>query len=143
MYYSNHNLQDEAQVEMTKRVSRGFWSRLLGFADNSLCSFECAYSNLNQKHRTDDGIQTINIDQIIGTVSRESGFDSRFHPTKSVSQQRWIRIYMGYLRGDAIPAIEVYQLGDEYFVIDGHHRVSVARAIGKKMIEAHVITVGV
>jgi hypothetical protein len=65
-------------------------------------------------------------------------FDRRFRPTTSRTRGRWERIAAARRRGEALPPISVYRIGDLYFVRDGHHRVSVARAMGDTVIDAYV-----
>jgi hypothetical protein len=87
------------------------------------------------------GLQTIPIDSIVGSVDRSREFDRRFRPTTSRVRGRWQRIAEAQRRGEAMPPISVYRIGDMHFVKDGHHRVSVARAMGRKEIDAYVTEV--
>ena len=87
------------------------------------------------------GLETIPLDSILGTVDRAKGFDREFRPTSSRVRARWERIANAVRRGEAMPPISVYRIGDVYFVRDGHHRVSVARALGHNVIEAYVVEV--
>jgi hypothetical protein len=87
------------------------------------------------------GLQTIPLDSIVGTVDRAREFDRRFRPTSRRVRQRWERIAKAMRRGEAMPPIEVYRIGDMHFVVDGHHRVSVARELGWDMIDAYVIEI--
>ncbi|HEY0936103.1 MAG TPA: chromosome partitioning protein ParB [Trebonia sp.] len=84
------------------------------------------------------GLQTIRLDTIVGTVDSARDFDRRFRPTNGRSRERWERLALAQRRGEAIPPIEVYRVGDLHFVQDGHHRVSIAMATGAKTIEAYV-----
>ncbi len=86
------------------------------------------------------GLQTIAIDSIVGTVDRHkaASFDSSFRPAPW-SRGRWTLMYLAAQRGVEMPPISVYRLGEEHFIRDGHHRVSVARARGAAAIEAHVV----
>jgi hypothetical protein len=89
------------------------------------------------------GLQTIELDSILGTVDRgaHGGFDRQFRPTTARVRARWERIANAARRGEPLPPISVYRIGDVYFVRDGHHRVSVARALGRDTIEAYVVEV--
>src|SRR5580692_5246532 len=84
------------------------------------------------------GLQTIKLDTIVGTVDSTRDFDRRFRPTTARVRERWERMALAQRRGESIPPIEVYQVGDLYFVQDGHHRVSIAIAEGATTIEAYV-----
>ncbi|CAM4135573.1 chromosome partitioning protein ParB [Kibdelosporangium persicum] len=87
------------------------------------------------------GPQVIRLDSIVGSVDRTRDFDRRFRPTSGRLRQRWERLARAQRRGEPIPPIEVYRVGDLHFVADGHHRVSVALALGQDTIEAYVTEV--
>jgi hypothetical protein len=87
------------------------------------------------------GLQVIPLDSIVGTVDRSGEFDRRFRPTSRRVRQRWQRIAEAQRRGEPMPPISVYRIGDMHFVDDGHHRVSVARAQGRRDIDAYVTKV--
>jgi hypothetical protein len=87
------------------------------------------------------GLQTIRLDTIVGTVDSSRDFDRRFRPTSGRVRERWERLALAQRRGEPIPPIEVYRIGDMHFVVDGHHRVSIAMATGAKTIEAYVTEV--
>ena len=74
------------------------------------------------------GLQVIPLDSIVGTVDRTREFDRRFRPTSRRVRDRWQRVAEAQRRGESMPPISVYRIGDMHFVEDGHHRVSVARA---------------
>jgi hypothetical protein len=84
------------------------------------------------------GLQVITIDSIVGSVDKTRDFDRLFRPTSGRVRERWERLALAQRRGEAIPPIEVYRIGDLHFVIDGHHRVSVAHALGLRTIDAYV-----
>jgi hypothetical protein len=84
------------------------------------------------------GLQTIRLDSIVGTVDSTRDFDRKFRPTSGRVRERWERLALAQRRGEAIPPIDVYRVGDLHFVEDGHHRVSIALASGAKTIEAYV-----
>ena len=87
------------------------------------------------------GERTIPLDSIVGTVDRAREFDRAFRPTSPRGRERWQRINLAQRRGAALPPIDVYRIGDMHFVKDGHHRVSVAHALGHKDINAYVTEV--
>jgi hypothetical protein len=96
---------------------------------------------LGRTGERDLGLRTIALDSIVGSVDRTRDFDRRFRPMSMRVRPRWERIALAQRRGEAMPPIEVYRIGDAHFVRDGHHRVSVARAQGQTVIDAHVIEV--
>ena len=87
------------------------------------------------------GQQLIALDSIVGTVDRSGEFDRSFRPTSPRVRERWQRINLAQRKGEAMPPIDVYRIGELHFVKDGHHRVSVARALGYTDIEAYVTEV--
>ena len=84
------------------------------------------------------GLQVIKLDTVVGTVDSTRDFDRRFRPTSSRVRERWERLALAQRRGESIPPIDVYRVGDLHFVSDGHHRVSIALAMGQKTIDAYV-----
>lgn len=87
------------------------------------------------------GLQLIPLDSIIGTVDRSREFDRGFRPTSPRVRERWQRINLAQRKGEAMPPIDVYRIGELHFVKDGHHRVSVAHALGHRDINAYVTEV--
>jgi ParB-like nuclease domain len=87
------------------------------------------------------GLKAIPIVDIRGSVGRATDFDASFLPVRPHLRERWAQLDAAMRGGEAIPPIEVYHLGNVYFVKDGHHRVSVARQLGWKTIKARVIEV--
>jgi hypothetical protein len=87
------------------------------------------------------GLQVVPIAAICGTVNRGSDFDRRFRPTSGRVRGRWERIATAMRRGESLPPVDLYRIGQIYFVRDGHHRVSVACALGYEDIDAYVTEV--
>jgi len=84
------------------------------------------------------GLQTISLASIVGTLDSRRDFDRRFRPTSNRVRSRWERLALAQRRGEAIPPIQVYRVGGQHFVEDGHHRVSIAMATHQKTIDAYV-----
>ncbi|HEV8565329.1 MAG TPA: ParB N-terminal domain-containing protein [Actinomycetota bacterium] len=83
------------------------------------------------------GIRAIPVSKIVGTVSRTGDFDRDFLPRRSEIGERWKRVEETFAEGD-FPPITVYELDGSYFVVDGHHRVAVARQWGVETIDAEI-----
>jgi hypothetical protein len=85
------------------------------------------------------GLRTVALDTIVGTAEEAKlrAFDHRFRPA-ATSRHRWERIWIAGRRGAPLPPISVFRLGEEHFVIDGHHRLSVAQSLGMTAIDAEV-----
>ncbi len=84
------------------------------------------------------GCLTIEVNKIRGSECRVCDFDDNFLPLNAATKQRWAGVYAARMCGQSLPAISVVQVGDAYYVRDGHHRVSVARLMGEDFIEANV-----
>jgi len=84
------------------------------------------------------GIKTVSIDRIRGTLGKTDEFDAEFNPTQERSRTRWIGIALEKLRGRDLPPIELIEVNGVYYVRDGHHRISVSRAMGQAYIDAEV-----
>ena len=87
------------------------------------------------------GIQDIPLEAIVGSVGRSGDYTRDFMPIHDSDEQRWARVQTAFLSLTGVPPIEVYQIGEAYFVRDGNHRVSVARRLGNKTIEGYVTEV--
>jgi hypothetical protein len=86
------------------------------------------------------GIQVVSISSIIGSEGRTADFDRDFHPMSEAARERWVNMAIVYLSRLPLPPIQLIQVGDAYFVRDGHHRISVSRAFGQAAMDAEVIT---
>jgi hypothetical protein len=84
------------------------------------------------------GTRTVPVEKIVGSVGRHEDFDPDFLPAKASLEARWKRIDRAYHRGEEMPPVVLRKLGDDYFVEDGNHRVSVARFHGLEWIDAVV-----
>jgi len=108
-----------------------------------LLSFDDVRRRLRASEVTSRGVQDIPIDAIVGTVNRTVDFTRDFLPLQPSDEERWARVRSvtedpGFT---GMPPIEVYKIGEAYFVRDGHHRVSVARTLGQTQIQAYVTEV--
>jgi hypothetical protein len=83
------------------------------------------------------GVRPIRVDRIVGTVSRTSDFDRTFLPKRRDSEPRWRRVEELYAEG-SFPPIQVYEVDGRYFLVDGHHRVAVARQRGVDYVDAEI-----
>jgi nucleotide-binding universal stress UspA family protein len=117
-------------------------ARLTG-KSNELYSYDDVAEKLKLQARSDRGIHEIPIDAIVGSVGRYTDFTRTFLPRRTNDQERWARVKAIMLdpTGTGMDPIEVYKVGEVYFVLDGNHRVSIARQEGFKFIEAHIIEI--
>jgi hypothetical protein len=121
-----------------KRARRGqFWSRLTG-RSRALFALKDVRAACMLKAEYDDGIRSVPIRQIRGSEGRSRYFDCDFNPLYDQARGRWLNIARARQQGKGLPPVLLVQVGDIYFVRDGHHRISVARALGQLDIEARV-----
>ncbi len=85
------------------------------------------------------GIGTVPVAKIVGSVGRTRDFDKAFLPTRASAATRWKRVDRAFYGAEELPPVRLFKVGDEYFVEDGNHRVSVARYQGVEMIDAEVV----
>ena len=120
---------------------KAFWNQVIHKfrgVPNALLSFD-EVKQLYLAPESYSGIKSIPIEGIVGSVDRYKDFDHYFLPRYGLPLDRWVRVRRAKLEGLELPAIQVYKVGDLYFVKDGHHRVSVARDEGQFYIDAEVI----
>jgi hypothetical protein len=103
--------------------------------------FEEVVEALGRTGQHDLGLQVVPLDAIVGSVDRTVDFDRGLRPTSARLRSRWERINAAQRRGEALPPVSLYKIGDLYFVRDGHHRVSVAKSLGRDDIDAYVVEV--
>jgi hypothetical protein len=134
----------DAQTDFSRARRRQLLSRL---ADrlrrepddvNVILPFDEVVEAVGRRSERRLGLQAIELDSIVGTVDRSREFDRSFRPTSRRLRQRWERINKAMRQGESLPPIDVYRIGELHFVRDGHHRVSVARALGMEVIDAYV-----
>ena len=101
--------------------------------------FDEVVAELGRVGERELGLKSVALDSIVGTVDKPHGFDRSFRPTSALVRGRWERIALAMRRGDPIPPVSLYRIGEVHFVRDGHHRVSVARALGEDTIDAEVV----
>jgi hypothetical protein len=117
------------------------WLRLEPDDVNLILPFDEVVAALGMRGERRLGLQTIRLDSIVGTLDSGRDYDRRFRPTSGRVRERWERLALAQRRGESIPPIDVYRVGDLHFVQDGHHRVSIAIATGAKTIDAYVTEV--
>jgi nucleotide-binding universal stress UspA family protein len=115
-------------------------ARLTGKSDD-LLSYEAVRDLLQVEGSVSRGLQDIPLDAIVGSVGRYHDFTRSFLPRRESDQHRWANVKLKALYQGGFPPIEVYKLGDVYFVLDGNHRVSVTRQLGADTIQAYVTEV--
>lgn len=129
------------QDDFYRARRRALFSQLLALithTPNELLSFEHVRAHLNVRGQHYLGHQTVPIAQIVGSEGRYNDFDRQFAPRHEAVKLRWLSVNKAHYQDVHLPAVELYKLGDIYFVRDGNHRISVARLQGKAYIDALV-----
>jgi hypothetical protein len=103
-----------------------------------LLPFDQVRDRLHLKTLVDRGIQDVPLDHIVGTLGRAREFNRAFLPKREALRERWTEVARVAESMEGFPPIETYKVGTVHFVVDGHHRVSVARRLGAPSIEARV-----
>lgn len=120
---------------------QGQWRRLLKRLAGlpvQLHELSIDSGQVQPKTRYTAGLRSVPIDQIRGSEGRSRDFDYDFYPLASHEEDRWIAVAAAVQAGVSLPPVDLIQLGELYYVRDGHHRVSVARALGQNAIDAQV-----
>jgi len=123
---------------------KNFLKKLFGSSpleedSNHVSSFNEQQEQEEDVEFVDHGVQTIALENIIGSVGKYYDFDSRFRPKKHVSGKRFKDIKRAMREGASLPPVNLYQIRDDYYVLDGNHRVSAAKELGRAEIEGKVI----
>jgi len=137
-------LANQATEDFSNARHKAMWRQLAAVVlrrDNALLPFEETRRRLRAQAQHYGGLRAVPIDQIVGSVSRYRDFDRAFLPRQATTRSRWVSIDRAYYDDVVLPPIELYKLGETYFVKDGNHRVSVAREQGQLFIDAHVVEV--
>ncbi len=110
-----------------------------GGRSNQLLSFEEVNKGLELHNQHYLGMKAVEVKNIVGSIDRYKDFDHYFLPKKAHLEHRWSNIYNAYKNDVPLPAVKLYKVGDIYFVVDGNHRVSVAKRMSVSFIDAEVI----
>lgn len=138
-FYLNHRATAEQAFDRARQKAflENVVSHLRG-QPTDLLPFDTIRSTLGLAASRDVGLQQIPIDRIVGSVGKYQEFSRSFLPRLTRDRERWKGVFATALDTQGMPPIDVYQVGEVYFVIDGNHRVSVARQLGATTMEAYV-----
>jgi hypothetical protein len=141
--FPTSDAQNDFMRARRRRAVSGLTRRLRGEPSdvNVILPFEEVVAALGRVGESDLGLKVVPLDSIVGTVGRARDFDRSFRPISPKLRPRWERIANAQRRGESMPPVSLYRIGDLHFVRDGHHRVSVARALGRGEIDAYVTEV--
>lgn len=129
--------REQYDIARNRALLRRIWSAFTG-TPNDLLDFENVRQQIKASPPVERGIEAVPIARIVGSVNRYQDFDRVFLPSQTFTRQRWERVEQAYYDAVNLPPVELYKIGSIYFVVDGNHRVSVARQLGLEFIDAHV-----
>ena len=131
--------KEDFRLARRRATVQKFLSRFSGRSQR-LISFDEVRKLVGADSMLSRGLHEIELDSIVGSVDRYEDFTRSFLPRQESQADRWAKIRV-LAETEGFPPIEVYQVGKVYFVLDGHHRVSVARQLGQNSIQAYVTEV--
>jgi len=132
----------QTQEDFVAARRKAFWNEVRAFLSgrpNQLLSWQEVRDKLGVRGQVYRGMQSVPVSQIIGSVGRYRDFDRVFLPKQDRTADRWRSIARAHYQDVSLPPVKLYKIGDAYFVLDGNHRVSVARERGIEFIDAEVI----
>ncbi len=135
-----------ASHDFDKALAKAFWRKIRAWItrkSNKLLPFDQVRESLPLRGQRYIGLEQVPIDRIVGSLGRYRDFDRAFLPTHTKSRERWMNIDVAHYDQVMLPPVELYKIGDIYFVKDGNHRVSVARERGQLYVDAYVTEIDV
>ncbi len=138
--------KQQAQDDFERAYRRGFWRKLSSWLTgerNELLPFDAVRDRIPLRGQHYIGLQQVPIEQIVGSLGRYRDFDRAFLPRQVRTRSRWVSIDSAQYEEIILPPVELYKMGEVYFVRDGNHRVSVAREMGQEFVDAYVTEIEV
>jgi len=135
--YAGRQAASDFQRARWRSFLRSAWAFLSG-QENQLLSYDEVREKLHIGGMVYRGMQSVPVEKIIGSVNRYHDFDRAFLPTQTHTQDRWQSISRAFYQDVNLPPVQLYQVGEVYFVTDGNHRISVAREHGVLYVDAEV-----
>jgi hypothetical protein len=136
------SVEEQVDKDFVRARHRAMARRVASFfrgEKGDLLSFEEVRRTARANGGIRRGLRDVEVARIVGSVGRYRQFDRNFMPKKESLRGKWQRVDRAFVRGDELPPVSLYKIGDQYFVQDGNHRVSVARYQGAEMIDAEVV----
>ena len=133
-----------AQDDFERAYRRGFWRKLSSWFTgerNELLPFHAVRERIPIRGQHYIGLQQVPVEQIVGSLGRYRDFDRAFLPRQARTRSRWVSIDSAHYEATNLPPVDLYKVGEIYFVRDGNHRVSVARERGQEFVDAYVIEI--
>lgn len=138
----SNELDSRTRADFSRARFKSFinqvFSVISGQGSNTLLSYDEVKGKLHVGGPIYRGVKTVRVDQIIGSLNRYHEFDRAFLPKEDLLANRWQKVDRAFYEDIHLPPVVLYKVGEVYFVVDGHHRVSVARDKGQEFIEAEI-----
>jgi hypothetical protein len=144
MWHMEYNSRPRDEAEFLEARRLAFWHEVLAFLTghpNRLLAWDETRDQLGLTGHGHRGMQSVPVASIVGSVGRYQDFDRAFMPVNDSLAQRWRSVARAHYNAVDLPPVKLYRIGEAYFVVDGHHRVSVARKTGVGFIDAEVVEV--
>jgi hypothetical protein len=138
---SDESFSEQSRADFQRALFKSFMNRVwdsLSGQRTTLLSYDDIKEKLHIGGPIYRGVQTVRVDQIAGSLNRYHEFDRVFLPASDKLATRWQNVNRAFYQDISLPPVVLYKVGQVYFVVDGHHRVSVAREQGQIYIEAEV-----
>jgi uncharacterized ParB-like nuclease family protein len=140
------NSRQLAQEDFERAYRRGFWRKLSSWftgQSNELLPFHAVRERIPIRGQHYLGLQEVPVEQIVGSLGRYRDFDRAFLPKQARTRSRWVSIDSAHIEDVILPPVDLFKIGEIYFVRDGNHRISVARERGQEFMDAYVIEIDV
>ncbi len=137
-------ISSSSRERYRRQMNKAQMSDLLGLisgGQKDLVKYDEVAKRLRARQQVDLGVQHVPLKKIVGSVGRYHDFTRSFLPRPGADEERWVKLDTAMNALETLPPVELYKIGDAYFVRDGNHRISVARANGLSHIEAYVTEV--
>ncbi len=137
----SEELNSRVRADFSKARFKSFINQVVSVLSGqptTLLSYDEVKENLHIGGPIYRGVKTIRVDQIAGSLNRYHEFDRAFLPKEDQLASRWQKVDRAFYQDIHLPPVVLYKVGEVYFVVDGHHRVSVAREQGQEFIEAEI-----
>ncbi|MFL7890663.1 MAG: hypothetical protein ACK2UM_07505 [Anaerolineales bacterium] len=135
-----------AQDDFERAYRKGFWRKLSSWltgARNELLPFDAVRERIPIHGQHYLGLRQVPVEQIVGSLGRYRDFDRAFLPRQARTRSRWVSIDSAHYEDIVLPPVDLFKIGEIYFVRDGNHRVSVARERGQEFVDAYVVEIEV
>jgi uncharacterized membrane protein YfbV (UPF0208 family) len=135
-----------ASSDFERAVVKAFWRKVITWfkrENNQLLPYDEVRARIPIRGQHYIGFQQVPVEKIVGSLGRYRDFDRAFLPIQTKTRSRWMDIDIAHLKQVTLPPVDLFKIGDVYFVKDGNHRVSVARQRGQMYIDAYVTEVDV